>query len=101
MGNLLLTASIATIGGTVMNYFMKNVPIIDNILCGVGAILASSYIYYDTKMIVGGKHATKRYGQKEYILAAMNLYQDAVNLFVQIMKILAKLEIDLREDQVR
>ena len=64
----------------------------DNILCGIGAILASSYIYYDTKMIVGGKHATKKYGQKEYILAAMNLYQDAINLFIHIMKIIAKLE---------
>ena len=91
LGNILLTASIATIGGALMNQFM-NIPLMDNVLCGVGAILASSYIFYDTKMIVGGKHATKKYGQKEFILAAMNIYQDAVNLFIHIMKILAKLE---------
>ena len=92
MGNLLLTASIASVGGALMNYFIGNIPLLDNVLLGVGAVVASSYIYYDTKMIVGGKHATKKYGQKEHILAAMNLYQDAINLFIRIMKILAKLE---------
>ena len=56
----------------------------------ISIFTAATYLAYDTQMIVGGTHRKKQYGQKEYILAALNLYQDALNLFVQIMRLLGK-----------
>ena len=72
-------------------------PILDNIISGVIAILSSVYIAYDTRLIVGGKHSKFAFHENEYVLAAMGLYQDVLNLFIQILRILAKLEKSERE----
>jgi len=39
---------------------------------------------------VGGIHHKYQYGQKEYILAALNLYQDAIALYMEVVKIMEK-----------
>lgn len=77
--------------GIVLNFFLK-MPLIDNIISGALAVLFASYMAFDTQKIVGGKHHKYSYSQKEYILAALNLYQDVINFFMQIMSILTKLE---------
>lgn len=89
MGNIFLTSSVAFLFGTFLQMFLK-VDFLRNLLAGFGAVLFGSYLAYDTQMIIGGKHISRQYGQNEYILAALNLYQDAVNLFIQIMKIIGK-----------
>eukprot|EP01034_Spumella_vulgaris_P026082 gene26083-32612_t len=43
-------------------------------------------------MIVGGKHHKKTYRKNEYIVAALSLYQDVVMLFVELLKILQRME---------
>ena len=43
---------------------------------------------YHTQKIVGGKDKKNQYSPKEYILAALNLYQDVIALFLSIMKFL-------------
>lgn len=88
-GNMIFTSSVAFLVGSLMQIFLK-IPIGQNIMTGIGAALAATYLAYDTQMIVGGTHKKKSYSQKEFILAALNLYQDAVNLFIQIMKLLSK-----------
>jgi FtsH-binding integral membrane protein len=91
MGNVLLTSLTSLFIGSILNIFLK-MPLFDNILSGALAVLFASYLAYDTQKIVGGKHHKYSYGQKEYILAALNLYQDVINLFIQIMNILNKVE---------
>jgi FtsH-binding integral membrane protein len=71
---------------------MKLTVIFINYYSGALAVLFASYLAYDTQKIVGGKHHKYSYGQKEYILAALNLYQDVINFFIQIMNILNKVE---------
>lgn len=90
-GNVLLTGSSSLLVGIVLNFFLK-MPLIDNIISGALAVLFASYMAFDTQKIVGGKHHKYSYSQKEYILAALNLYQDVINFFMQIMSILTKLE---------
>lgn len=54
--------------------------------CG-GAALASAYIVYDTQLVAGGKHQTKRFGVDDYIPAAMALYMDIVRLFLFLLRL--------------
>ena len=90
-GNVLLTGSASMLIGLFLNFFLK-MPILDNLISGGLAVLFASYMAFDTQKIVGGKHHKYQYSQKEYILAALNLYQDVINFFIQIMNILMKLE---------
>lgn len=90
LGNVLLTSLTSLTVGVLLNIFFR-MPLLDNLISGALAVLSAAYIAYDTKMIVGGRHHKYAYDEKEYILAAMNLYQDVLQLFVQILKILHKL----------
>ena len=90
-GNVLLTSSTSLLIGLFLNFFLK-MPILDNLISAGLAVLFASFLAYDTQKIVGGKHHKHFYSPKEYILAALNLYQDVINLFIQIMNILMKLD---------
>merc|ERR1712070_24258 len=50
----------------------------------LGALLFSLYILYDTSMIM------RRLGPDDYIMAAVDLYLDILNLFLFILEILSK-----------
>ncbi|XP_053209474.1 protein lifeguard 1-like [Panonychus citri] len=54
--------------------------------CG-GALIFSLYLIIDTQMIVGGnrKH---QFSPEDYVLAAITLYLDIINLFIFILRIL-------------
>lgn len=90
-GNVLLTGSTSLFVGTLLNFFLK-MPFLDNLISGALAVLCASYMAFDTQKIVGGRHHKYQYSQKEYILAALNLYQDVINFFIQIVNVLMKLE---------
>lgn len=68
-----------------------------NLMASVGAIIFAGYIAYDTQMIVGGKHRKKQYHPDQYIDAAMSLYLDAINLFMEIMRIMGKQKNERRQ----
>mmetsp|Transcript_110047 Transcript_110047/g.206321 ORF Transcript_110047/g.206321 Transcript_110047/m.206321 type:complete len:253 (-) Transcript_110047:79-837(-) len=53
---------------------------------GVGAVLMSFYIVFDTQMIVGGKHEHK-HDVDDYVFAALNLYLDIITLFMKLLSL--------------
>eukprot|EP00437_Effrenium_voratum_P012533 CAMPEP_0181447316 /NCGR_PEP_ID=MMETSP1110-20121109/26557_1 /TAXON_ID=174948 /ORGANISM="Symbiodinium sp., Strain CCMP421" /LENGTH=261 /DNA_ID=CAMNT_0023571421 /DNA_START=50 /DNA_END=835 /DNA_ORIENTATION=+ len=53
-----------------------------------GALLFSGYIVLDTQMIVGGKHSTFRFTVDDYVMAAIAIYLDIINLFLYILSLL-------------
>jgi hypothetical protein len=53
-----------------------------------GALLFSAYIIYDTNQIV------RRYHPRDWLRASLDLYLDVINLFLEILKILAKEKTD-------
>lgn len=55
------------------------------IQAGLGAILFSFYIVYDTQMIVGGTHSKYQYSVDDYAFGALSLYLDIINLFMYIL----------------
>lgn len=98
-GTVLLTSLFAVAVGSMLGIFFK-MPLLDNLLSAALAVIFASYIAYDTQMIVGGKHHKHAYGKNEYILAALNLYQDVINLFLQIMKLLHRTSSSQSQDEL-
>lgn len=50
-------------------------------------LLFSFFIVYDTQMIIGGKHHSYRFEVDEYVFAALNLYMDIIQLFLQLLRL--------------
>jgi len=53
------------------------------------ALLFSMYIVYDTQMIMVGKH-THQMSVDDYAMAAITLYLDIIQLFLQLLKLLGE-----------
>ena len=47
----------------------------------------STYIIYDTQLILGNQR--EKFNNNDYVLAAMCLYIDIINLFIEMIKIVA------------
>lgn len=52
------------------------------IYAGLAAIIFAGYIIYDTDNLI------KRYSYDQYILAAVALYLDIINLFINLLTLL-------------
>lgn len=88
-GGVLLVSLTSLTVATFLNAFYS-VPFVSNLLSASAAALFAIYLLYDTQLIVGGKHHKRKYGQKDYILAALSVYQDLLILFIEIVKILVQ-----------
>lgn len=63
-------------------------PYNETIFCFLGASLFSFYLAYHTRLIVSGKHTKYQLNHKDYVFGAMLLYNDIVNIFLYILRIL-------------
>lgn len=79
MGKMLFIALIILIVGSISNIFFQS-PILQLGIAGVGALLFSAFILYDTQQIIKGGFETP-------IEAAIALYLDFFNLFVSLLQI--------------
>ena len=58
-----------------------------------GALLFSAFIVHDTQLIVGGKK--RQFDTNDYVLGAMSLYMDIVNLFLAyLLRLFGELQDD-------
>lgn len=80
MGKMLFIALIVVVIGSLINLFLGS-PILQVIIAGVGAILFSLFIAYDTQNILRGLYDSP-------VIAAVSLYLDFLNLFVSLLQIL-------------
>lgn len=71
----------------VTSFFVSS-PFLTNLYCCVGVLLFGVYLVIDTQMILGGK--TVELKIDEYVLAAMLLYIDIIQIFLYILSILGK-----------
>jgi FtsH-binding integral membrane protein len=86
VAGLIAASSSLMIGSLLSSYF--GLPLGNNLFSGCLAVISVGLLTADVQRIVGGTHAKYQYGQREYILAALNMYQDALNLFFQIVHLL-------------
>ena len=59
------------------------------IYCTLGVALFSFYLIFDTQLIVGGEDKYAMIGNDDYILGAIILYLDIINIFIYILQILS------------
>ena len=55
-----------------------------------GATLFSFYLAHHTKLIVAGKHSKYQMNEKDYVYGAVSLFNDIINLFIYVLKILGE-----------
>merc|ERR1719379_1181173 len=82
MGGYLCAALLGLCLTSFVCMFFPYSPMMQKILGGLGAILFSFYIVYDTQLIAGGKHKQQQFGVDDYVFAALNIYLDIINLFL-------------------
>lgn len=80
MGKMLFVALIVVVIASVVNLFLGS-PLLQVLIAGVGAILFSLYIAFDTQNIIRGRYDSP-------IMAAISLYLDVYNLFVSLLQLL-------------
>jgi FtsH-binding integral membrane protein len=65
-------------------------PYREGIFSLVGACLFSAYLAYHTKLIVAGKHTKYQMNEKDYVFGAMSLYNDIINVFIYLLRVLGE-----------
>jgi protein lifeguard len=58
------------------------------IYCVLGVILFSFYLLFDIQIIMGGSHKRFSISEDSYILAAIAIYLDIINIFLYILEIM-------------
>ncbi len=64
-------------------------PTLRLIYCTLGVLLFSFYLIFDTQLIIGGEDRYAMVGNDDYILGAVILYLDVINIFIYILQILS------------
>ena len=86
-GGYLLAILVGLVITGFVNMFIQN-NVLQMICAGVGAILFSCYIVYDTQLIVGGSHKKYQFSVDDYVFAAITLYLDIINLFLYLLELI-------------
>ncbi|KAK6930063.1 Bax inhibitor 1-related [Dillenia turbinata] len=82
LGPILFSSLVILVVVGFMQMFFPFGPAINAIYGGIGAIIFSGYIVYDTENLI------KRFTYDEYIWASVHLYLDILNLFLTILRML-------------
>jgi FtsH-binding integral membrane protein len=53
--------------------------------CYVGVIVFSIYLMYDIQLIIGGKSPLYRFSLESYVLGALAIYIDIINIFAMLL----------------
>ena len=67
------------------NFFPAN-RIVNIVYASIGAILFSCYLVYDVQILLSGKRM--QLDPDEYVLAALSLYLDILNIFIFLLQLL-------------
>lgn len=80
LGGFLFASLLILLAAGILNLFLKS-PLLDLVHAGGGAILFSVYLLYDVSRIVNK-------GETNYIVAAVSIYLDILNLFLSLWRLL-------------
>ena len=82
-GGILVVLLIGLIGFSILCMFVQN-TFMNKLYAACGAILFGFYLIFDVQM------AMKKYSIDEYILAAISIYLDIINIFIKILQLIGK-----------
>eukprot|EP00347_Sterkiella_histriomuscorum_P002256 403368864 len=86
MGGLVVFSSAFSIAGLCLLFSFSEAGYI--LFCTFGVILFGFYILYDTHLIVGG--GQHELSSEDYVLGAMIIYLDILNVFLYILRIIGE-----------
>mmetsp|Transcript_87627 Transcript_87627/g.225765 ORF Transcript_87627/g.225765 Transcript_87627/m.225765 type:complete len:248 (-) Transcript_87627:303-1046(-) len=89
MGGYLRATSLGLFFLGLAGLFLR-VPLLQAAYAFGGAVLFSGYIVYDTQLVVGGKHVSRRMSIDDYVIAALSIYMDIVQLFMFLLRLLGE-----------
>jgi len=87
MGGVLIAVLVCFVLFGLIAAFFPASRTLNLVYAGIGTIIFSLYIVYDTQLMVGGSHKYSL-SPEEYVFASLNLYLDIVNLFMYILSII-------------
>merc|ERR1719433_1485323 len=87
MGGVLIAVLVCFMLFGLIAIFFPASRTLNLVYAGIGTIIFSLYIVYDTQLMVGGSHKYSL-SPEEYVFASLNLYLDIVNLFMYILSII-------------
>ena len=83
-GGFLFASLFMFIIGGIITYFLGFNS--DNLIsCIIGGVIFSAYLVFDTQLISG--EFGNKYSIDDYMIAALNIYMDLINMFIFILKI--------------
>lgn len=68
------------------------VPIPDAAMGGVGALLFSVFLVYDTQRVVGGSDKATQLDDRDYVRGALELYLDITRIFLYLLQMFGKVQ---------
>ena len=84
LGNFLFTALIVLIFATILEIFFP-IPLLRLLVIYFSLMIFSIYLIYDVQLVIGDNR--HKFSEDDYILAALNIYLDIVNIFIQLLAI--------------
>lgn len=87
MGTYLFVICLVLFGFGLIALILRS-NIMNIIYAALGAGLFSMYLVFDTQLMLGGKHKYS-ISPEDYIIAALNLYVDIINLFLMILRLVS------------
>merc|ERR550532_3404961 len=87
MGGVLIAVLVCFMLFGLIAIFFPASRTLNLVYAGIGTIIFSLYIVYDTQLMVGGSHKYSL-SPEEYVFASLNLYLYIVNLFMYILSII-------------
>ena len=87
-GGILFILGSLFLGLIIVGIFVQS-TIFSIIVSSLGCLLFGFYIVYDVQLILGTK--SEMFSLDDYIVAALSLYIDVINLFIQILELVSLL----------
>jgi len=85
-----LVQLLSSIGWLPRNFLPYN----ETLYSMLGASLFTMYLAYHTRLIVAGKHSKYQLNEKDYVFGAVLLYNDIINTFLYLLRLLESLDDD-------
>jgi FtsH-binding integral membrane protein len=64
-------------------------PYNETIYSFLGTSLFTMYLAYHTRLIISGKHTKYQLNEKDYVFGAVLLYNDIINIFLYMLRLMA------------
>ena len=84
-GNYLVIILLSLIIFGYVNIY-TNIELLNTIYLLLTIVIFSGFIVYDTQLIVGGKNNRYKISTQDYVMGAIALYLDIINIFVAIFR---------------